>query len=330
VKIDVHNHAFPDAVVDLLDKEDVFGLRIEKGVVTYSSRFAPTEEYEFDRALSDPQTKIANLERGGLEAAVISVDPDLFLYEVDLEAAEQLTSAANSGLADFCSRYPDRFRWMAHVPMQSPGRAAEILDDAVKAGAVGVSIGTAIADKRPDGAEFEPFWAAAERLGVPVFVHPAYNRPNDGLEGYHLQNVIGNPLETTIFIERMICTGMLSRHPSVRLILAHGGGFFPYQAGRLRHARTVRTELQDSPEDPWSCMRQVYIDTICHDRRSLAFLVSMVGPERVIMGTDHPFDMASATPMASLLGAVDEASARRIAEDNPALLFGFERSNSSE
>src|SRR4029077_9264795 len=110
------------------------------------------------------------------------------------------------------------------------------------------------------------------------------NRPNDGLKGYHLQNVIGNPLETTIFVERMIITGMLDRHPGVQLILAHGGGFFPYQAGRLRHARTVRPELQASPSDPWKYLRQISIDCLCHDRQALAYLVSRVGVDRVVMG----------------------------------------------
>lgn len=321
MKIDLHNHAFPEAVVDLIDREDVFGLKISGGIIT--SRHSP--EDEFHRSLVDPAAKIATLERSGLEAAVICVDPDLFAYEVELDAAEQMTSAANFGLADYCSRFPDRFRWMAHVPLRYPIRAAEVLEAAVRSGAVGVCIGTALPGKRPDDPEFEPFWAAVERLKTPVFVHPAYNRANDGLKGYHLQNVIGNPLETTIFVERMICTGMLDRHPGVQLILAHGGGFFPYQAGRLRHARTVRPELQSSPADPWQYLRQISIDCLCHDRQALSYLVSRVGVDRVVMGTDLPFDMATPRPMDALLEAVGDRVATQIAEENPAVLFKFDQ-----
>jgi aminocarboxymuconate-semialdehyde decarboxylase len=320
MKIDVHNHAFPQSVLDLVEKEDAYGLKLVGGVV--KSRYSPDEE--LIPALVEPRLKVADLERVGLDAAVVSVSPDLFAYETEPDAGRAMALASNQGLADFCAVVPDRLKWMANVPLQSPQLAVEVLDGAVRMGAVGVEIGTAVADRRPDEPEFEPFWSAVERHGLPVFVHPAYNRPNDGLEPFHFQNVMGNPLETTIFVERMICTRTLDRHPGVRLILSHGGGFFPYQVGRLRHARTVRVELKDAPEDPWSYVRrQIYIDTICHDRQALSYLVARAGADRVIMGTDAPFDMATPEPMRALLEAVSAADARQIAEDNPASLFGF-------
>ncbi|MGH7777056.1 MAG: amidohydrolase family protein [Candidatus Dormibacterales bacterium] len=320
MRVDVHNHAFPEAVVELVGREKAFRIEIRDGMVV-NRRYA---RHELFPSLVDPDAKIRQLEEGGLEGAVICVEPALFSYDAELEAAELMAATANAGLADFCRPHPDRLHWMAQVPMQAPERAAQVLEEAVKAGAVGVEIGTAVAARRPDEPEFEPFWAAVERLGVTVFVHPAYNRHHDGLEPYYLQNVIGNPLETTIFIERLICAGVLDRHPGVRLVLSHAGGFFPYQVGRLRHARTVRPELEKAPQDPWSFTRQVYIDTISHDPAALAYLVSRAGPERVVMGTDFPYDMATPKPMAALLEAVDGDAARQVAEANPAALFGLE------
>ncbi len=319
MKIDVHNHTFPDTVIGLLEKEDVYGLKVKKGVME-SQRYGTRELFP---SLIDPAAKIEELQRGGLDGAVICPDVDLFAYDVNASAAEKLAVAVNRGMAEFCRAFPDRLRWMASVPMQSPELAVSVMEEAVRVGAVGVEIGTAIAERRPDNAEFEPFWAAAERLRLPVFAHPAYNRPHDGLNGYHLQNVIGNPLETTIFVERLICSGMLDRHPGVRLVLAHAGGYYPYQAGRLRHARTVRPELRSAPEDPWAYSRQLSIDTITHDRQALQYLVSRVGAASVIVGTDYPFDMATARPMEDLLAAVDASTARQIAEENPARLFSF-------
>jgi aminocarboxymuconate-semialdehyde decarboxylase len=212
---------------------------------------------------------------------------------------------------------------MAHVPLAAPGRAPQVLADAVAAGAAGVEVGTCIAGRRLDDDDFEPFWAAAETLGVPVMLHPAYNEPNRGLDAFYLQNVIGNLLETTIAAERLICAGVLDRHPRLRVLLVHGGGYYPYQAGRLRHAATVRSELQPAPRDPWAYRGRLLVDTITHDVDSLRFLLSRMGAENVVVGTDLPFDMATPEPMAELTGAADPATARVVAEDNPARLFGM-------
>jgi aminocarboxymuconate-semialdehyde decarboxylase len=215
-------------------------------------------------------------------------------------------------------------RWMASVPLQAPERAAAVLEDAHGAGCVGVEIGTAEGpDRRLDDPALEPFWSAAERLGLPVMLHPAYTSPNPSLADYYLENVIGFPLETTIAIERLICAGTLDRHPSLRVVLVHAGGYFPWQAGRLRHARTVRPELRSAPADPWSYLGRVLVDTITHDADALRFMIAKLGPRHVVMGTDLPFDMATPDPMKALLEACDETTASEIAEHNPAALYRF-------
>jgi len=155
-------------------------------------------------------------------------------------------------------------------------------------------------------------------------IPPAYNEPHRGLADFYLQNVIGNKLETTVAIERLICAGVLDRHPDLKIVLVHAGGYYPFQAGRLRHARTVRPELRSAPEDPWKSLGQIAVDTITHDREALRYLVSRCGAENVVMGTDLPFDMATPTPVDALDEAVDESTAKAIAEDNPARLYRFE------
>ena len=191
------------------------------------------------------------------------------------------------------------------------------------AGAVGVEIGTAVAGRRLDEPEFEPFWSAAERLGIPVTLHPAYGEHNPALDAYYFENVLGFLFETTITIERLIVAGVLDRHPGLRLVLLHGGGYFPYQVGRLRHARTVRPELEDAPADPWSYRDRLHFDIITHDPSALAYLIERAGPDRVVMGTDLPFDMATPDPIGLLEAAASDDAARAIAERNPAALYGF-------
>jgi aminocarboxymuconate-semialdehyde decarboxylase len=199
-----------------------------------------------------------------------------------------------------------------------------MLGDATAAGAVGAAIGTSVAGRRVDEPDYEVFWAQAEALGCPVLIHPAFNCSHPALEQWYLQNTIGNPLETTIVVERLICSGMLGRHPGVRLVLMHGGGFLPYQTGRLVHARSVRPELADSPADAWSFFGQLFFDTITHDAQALRYLVERVGLDHVVLGTDLPFDMALASPVATLTEALDPEQVQAVAADNPRRLFGLE------
>jgi aminocarboxymuconate-semialdehyde decarboxylase len=320
VRIDVHNHALPETAIELLARESVYGATVEDGVwhggVHVKFKVVPS--------FVDAEAKLAELESKQLEGAVISVTPTLFYYHVDAEAGEAMAVAVNDGLAAMAAERPERLRWMATVPLQAPERAVAVLEDAAAAGAVGVEIGSSAGPgRRLDEPSFEPFWAAAERLGLPVMIHPAYVPPNPALADYYLENVIGFPLETTIAIERLICAGTLDRHPQLRVVLVHAGGYFPWQAGRLRHARTVRPELSDSPDDPWSYLGQVLLDPITHDADALRYLIAKAGAENIVMGTDLPFDMATPEPMAVLRAACDGPTVARIAERNPAELYRF-------
>ena len=319
MRIDVHNHAIPEPALDLLRTDPVYRTRIENGWFRRGGA-----SFVIAASFRDPDAKLAELKAKGLDAAVVSAAPPLFFYDVDAGAGDALCRATNEGLCDFAAAHPDRYRWMAHVPLAAPERAPGVLREAVAAGAVGVEVGTSIAGRRLDEEDFEPFWAAAETLGVPVMLHPAYNEANRGLDPFYLQNVIGNLLETTIAAERLICAGVLDRHPRLRVLLVHGGGYYPYQAGRLRHAATVRTELESAPRDPWAYRGRVLVDTITHDVESLRFLLHRMGPENVVLGTDLPFDMATPEPVAELEAAADAATARAVAERNPGRLFGFE------
>jgi aminocarboxymuconate-semialdehyde decarboxylase len=321
VRWDVHNHAVPRHAVELLRSGDGYPVRVD-GQALEADRVRAELTPEF----LDPAVKLEQLRRLGLEAAVVSGAPPLFAYEADAERGEQLCLAVNSGLADFCSHDPDRLRWLAHVPLQAPDRAAALLAAAAGDGAVGAHIGTSVAGTPLDHAELEPFWAAAERLDMALMLHPAYNNPHPGLEGHHLQNVVGNQLETTIAAERLIVTGELDRHRRLRLLLVHAGGYVPWQAGRLRHAATVRTELAGAPSDPWAYPGRIFVDTITHDEAALRHLVDRVGPDAVVMGTDLPFDMATPEPVAALEQAVDGDTAAAIMEDSPARLFRLESS----
>ncbi len=312
----MHNHAVPREAIELLRSGDGYPIKVEGDFME-----ADRVRAELTPVFVDPAAKLEQLEALGLEAAVVSGSPAVFAYETDEDRGAALCRAMNSGLADLCTHEPSRLRWIAHVPLQAPAAAAELLVEAAGAGAVGAQIGTSVAGMPLTEAGLDPFWAAAEEHDMALMLHPAYNNPHPGLEGYHLQNAIGNQLETTIAAERLIVTGVLDRHPGLRLLLVHAGGYMPWQAGRLRHAATVRAELEDAPPDPHTYFGRIVVDTITHDPAALRFLVERVGADNVAMGTDLPFDMATPEPVAALEGAVDTDTARRIMEETPRRVF---------
>ncbi|BEP14008.1 amidohydrolase family protein [Acidothermaceae bacterium B102] len=311
---DVHNHVVPESLIPHLRSD--FPVSVTGHVVEADRvRFSLTPEF------TDPLAKLRQLESVGLEAAIVSLVPALFCYHADPAQAAHLATLVNESLAEFCAAETRRLRWMAHVPLQDPPSIAGVLERAKANGAVGVEVGTSMAGKPLDHPEFDLLWSAASRLGLPVMLHPAYNSPHPGLEDWYLQNAIGNLLETTIAAERIMCAGHLVRYPALRIILLHGGGFVPWQLGRLKHVRRVRQEAQSIPGNPEEWMGRFIFDTLTHDPEVLGMLVKRVGPDQLLMGTDAPFDMASRNPVGDLMSVVDEAIAKVIMEENPALIF---------
>jgi aminocarboxymuconate-semialdehyde decarboxylase len=313
---DTHNHAVPESLVPHLRSE--FPVSVDGHIVE-----ADRVRFKLIPEFTDPAAKLERLQEVGLDAAVVSLVPALFCYHADPGQSAHLAAIVNDSLAEFCASEPGRLRWMAHVPLQDPASVAGVIEQAKGAGAVGVEVGTSMAGKPLDLPDFDPLWTAASQLGLPVMIHPAYNAPHPGLEDWYLQNAIGNLLETTIAAERLMFAGHTDRYPSLRLLLLHGGGFVPWQIGRLLHARDVRPECRDIPGTPGDWLRNVMFDTLTHDPEVLGMLVRRVGADHLVMGTDAPFDMASPSPVSDLLSVVDEVTARQVMEENPARLFGL-------
>ncbi|MBO0820559.1 MAG: amidohydrolase family protein [Nocardiopsaceae bacterium] len=290
--VDVHNHVMPSSVLELLEREPAYGVRFE-GNQWIGAHHVP---FTVEESFHDPTAKLAELDSFEIATAVVSPPPQLFYYEVGSELAGTLCDASNEGMSKFCAAAPNRLRWLANLPLQDAPRAVETYRAALARGCSGAAIGTSIAGRRLDEPGFAEFWSFAETAGRPVLMHPAFNEPHAGLDPYYLQNVIGNPLETTVAVERMICAGVFSRHPGLRLVVLHGGGYLPYQAGRLAHASGVRPEIPITASEVSRALRQLYFDTITHDDAALAYLAARAGADHVVLGTDLPFDMALRDP----------------------------------
>jgi aminocarboxymuconate-semialdehyde decarboxylase len=201
----------------------------------------------------------------------------------------------NDQIAKLVAAHPERFLGIATLPMQAPELAAAELRRAVRGLKLrGAMIGSNVMGRNLDHPELEPLWAAASELGVPLLIHPVNVGAADRLRSYYLNNLIGNPLDTTIAAACLVFGGVLERHPGLEVCLVHGGGFVPYQGGRWAHGWQVRPEpkvnIKQSPE-PF--IERFYYDTILHSPDSLAFLIGSAGPQRVLLGSDYPYDMGT-------------------------------------
>ena len=232
----------------------------------------------------------------GVDLQVLSIN-GYWWYEADRDLAGRIVRAQNDGLAQWVTAHPDRFAAMASVALQHPDLAAEQLQDAsARLNMRAVSIGGHVNGEDLSNPKYDPFWAKAAELGTLVFMHPggASNILKEGvLEGRgDLGNIIGNPLETTYFLTRLIFDGTLDKFPGLRVCAAHGGGYLPSYLGRSEAACTVRRGANcANKRKPSEYLKsQILADTMVFSQEGLRHLVAEMGVGQVVYGTDVPFN----------------------------------------
>jgi len=236
------------------------------------------------------------MDQQGVDVQALTIN-GFWWYAGDRELAQKIVQAQNEGLAKWVSTHPDRFVAMASVALQHPELAAQQLEDGVKRlGLRGASIGGHVNGEDLSLPKYDPFWAKAAELGVPVVMHPngADNIVRDGaLRGRgDLGNIIGNPLETTYFLSRLIFDGTLDKFPDLRVCAAHAGGYLPSYLGRTEVACDVRNNANcANKKRPSEYLRsQILIDTMVFSEEGLRHLVAEVGATQIVYGTDVPFN----------------------------------------
>jgi aminocarboxymuconate-semialdehyde decarboxylase len=279
--INVHAHA---AVAEALA---LAGLKLGEGI--WRPDLAPTMVDQ----------RIAAMDAQGIDMEVLSINA--FWYGTERDVAAKICQLQNERLAELCGKHPERFVAYASVALQYPDLAAEQLEQGVKKyGLRGAAIGGSCAGKELSDPAFHPFWAKAEALGVPIFLHPQPTGAPTELKqrfqgnGY-LDNVIGNPLETTIALSHLIFGGSLDRFPRLKIIAAHGGGFLPSYSGRADHGcltlpdRCPGGAFGPIKKKPSEYLKQMYYDTLVFTGEALRHLAAEVGASQLVLGTDSPY-----------------------------------------
>jgi aminocarboxymuconate-semialdehyde decarboxylase len=279
--------------------------------------------------LTKPEARLEHMDRMGVDVQGLATFVSEYFYWAPAAAAAESARIQNDNLASAAAANPDRFVAMgATVPLQDIDLAIAELDRVVDdLGFKGLQIGGTIDGHNLDEPRFRPFWSAVEAKGVPVILHPSGFPEGLRFGDYFLTNCIGNPLETMVAATRMIFSGLFEEHPDIRLVLLHGGGYLPFYCARADHTWEVRPEARARIPDhpPSHYMKRLFYDTMVFQPLYLRHLIEVVGVDRVMLGTDFPFDMAEVDPrglIAATEGITDQDRAE-ISGGNAMRLFGL-------
>ena len=324
--IDMHSHVMvPEAAA-------LVGPHIDLSTVPLAHFATPNtkalnRKQDADRRpnMVDVAVRLADMDAAGIDLQIIMPPPGQCTYTVPADLAIQAARIINDGMAAFCAQKPERFQALGTLPMQDSGASITELERLMGLGLKGVQILTTIGGRELSDPAFAPFWARAEALGAVVLIHPNGFTHAERMERFYFNNVIGNPLETTLALHYLIFDGVLERHPELKLIAVHGGGYLASYSGRIDHAWGARTDAHgDLPHPPTTYLKRVFVDSVVFTPHQLRGLIEVFGADKVLMGTDYPFDMAESDPVGHVCGAgLDDATVAAIAGGNARRLFGI-------
>lgn len=326
--IDVHAHLVPPALLAEAegDAHSFGGVEIRRtpeGTVVTFPGMAPL------RPLKAPMLDVAQradwLEAHGMAAQLIGPWMDAVGDTLSADAQQAWSRRFNEELALLCKEGGEQFRALANLPLQHPEAAAQELEHAVRRlGMLGAMIGTDVAGVDLTDQALDPLWEAARELDVPIMLHPTFTGPGGGLSPRSFVNLYGRTIDTTYVATRLILAGVFDRQPGLRLVLVHGGGFLPFQAGRL----DAVYRAGDLGEASLGRGRpSAYLSCFCYDTALMTLpaarlLVEAVGADNVMLGTDYPFPIADQDAVGRLSEALsDEGTRQKVLRGNAERLF---------
>lgn len=278
--------------------------------------------------LVDVDARIADMDGMGVDMMLLTPSPPNGFYRASEDVADEVARATNDEVARIARDHADRFMACGNVALQHVEQAgAELARGMQELGLKGMRISTNIARAELGDRRFDPFWARAEREGALIMLHPQGFTEPDRLEDYFMTNAVGQPLETTLALSQMIFGGVFERFPKLKLCAAHGGGYFPFYLGRFEQAYRERKECrQHISKSPAEFVRHIWFDTVVFRPDAIGYLAGVVGADRIVMGTDSPYDMGEKDPVGlvkSVPNLPDTAKAA-ILGGNAATLLGVQ------
>jgi aminocarboxymuconate-semialdehyde decarboxylase len=292
--IDIHHHYIPPELLqEARSHSSSLGVEVaenNRGQTVIS--FLGTRRRDFTTELTDMGERLAMMRDGKLAMAAVEAQTSGVGYALAGDKGEAWCRLYNEGIRELVRQQPQRFLGLAVVPMQDPPRAAAVLEHAI----VDLKFSGALITSNCNGSyynseDFDPFWRKAEELDVLIVMHPNDVAGAERMSGYGLLTVCGNPADSTLSLGYLIYSGVFDRFPGLKLCVFHGGGFFPYHLGRFdqNHARAGGST--DAKLPPSAYLKNLYFDTLVYTGETLDYLRQIAGPDRLLLGTDYPFDL---------------------------------------
>ena len=300
LKIDIHTHIIPEHLPNFKEKYGYGGFINLDHHKPCCARMMMDDRFfrEIQDNCWDPDKRIQECNHHQIDVQVLSTIPVMFSYWAKPMDVLDLSMFLNDHLADIVHRYPKRFVGLGTVPLQHPQLAIKELERCMKIGLKGVQIGSHVNEWNLNAPELFPFFQAAQEMNAAIFVHPWDMMAKEKMTEYWLPWLVGMPAESSLAICSMIFGGVFERLPNLKVAFAHGGGSFPATIGRIEHGFNVRPDLVavHNEVNPREYLNRIYLDTLVHDPLKLDYLLNLMGPNQLALGTDYPFPLGELEP----------------------------------
>ncbi len=319
--IDFHGHIVNPDIFALTAKHTLHA-RIGLGKKTSLGNAKKSQETMARMVNND--LRIKDMDKMGVDMMVVS--PSLIHHNTtwaDGATAAKIVRQANDTVAEAVDKYPDRLAGLGIVPLQDPARAVRELDRLVnKLGIRGVQIPTILGERELGDKKFHPFWRKAEQLNAPIFIHPAGNS-DERLRKHGMAFTVGQPYEETLAMSSLIYEGVMDKFPKLKVLIAHGGGYLPYYAGRQDHAYKSGSDGGVLKRNISGYLRKFYYETVVFNTDMLEFLATKTPTSHIVMGTDYPFGEKKPYEFVRSATSISTADQDAILGKNAARLLGI-------
>jgi aminocarboxymuconate-semialdehyde decarboxylase len=303
--IDIHCHRECAAGADFMKEAQAAAGKVPLGHGNATTRAVNERQLATIKPKMDQlDVRLADMDTMGVDVQAVAIAVYQYYYWADAELGAKVSRLMNEEFVESTSKYGDRFLPLGTVPLQDTEAAVQELRYLVQElGMRGIEIGTHVEGEEISSPRLEPFWAEVEKLGAVVVIHTQGATHPQRLQGHNFVNIIGHPFEATLAQAHLIFSGVLERYPALKIVVVHGGGYLPAYPGRIDHGWRAREDIREGVvQEPGTYLKKFFFDTMVFEPEQIKFLVDRYGADRVVLGTDYPYDMGDEDPLATVGG----------------------------